>query len=113
MRSRLSAETKLWTVAERGRYRREGIVLKNAPWTPEAKTERTMSESGRATLLRVFAAQGIPEAEYERRLKIIDYCLSSLVWEDQTQLREELFRTGKWNEACGRSETTFSYQQLE
>jgi hypothetical protein len=101
MRSKLSAETKLWVVGERGRYRREGIILKNAPWTPEAKQGRTMSENGRATMLRIFAIHRIPEAEHERRLEVVDYCLSSLVWEDQAQLRAELFRTGKWNEACG------------
>ena len=107
MQSKLSAETKLWIVSERGRYRREGIVLKNAPWTAEAKQERTMSENGRATLLRAFAAHGIPETEHERRLKVIDYCLSSLVCEYLAPFRVELFRTGKWNEACGRNEVAY------
>jgi hypothetical protein len=111
VRSKLSAETKLWVVSERGRYRREGIILKDAPWTPEAKQNQAMSENGRATLLRVLAAHGIPEIEHERRLKVMDYCLASLVWEDQAPLREELFRTGKWNAACGRSD--ISYQHVD
>jgi hypothetical protein len=108
MNSTLSAETKLWIVSERGRYRREGLILKCAPWTPEAKQRRTMSAGGRATLLRQFAAHGIPEAEHERRLQIIDRCLSSLVWEDQTPLRSELFRTGQWNQICDQSESSIT-----
>jgi hypothetical protein len=108
MKSTLSAVTKPWIVSERGRYRREGLILKDAPWTAAAKQRRTMSAGGRATLLRQFAAHGIPEAEHERRLQIIDRCLSSLVWEDQTPLRSELFRTGKWNEVCNRSELSIT-----
>jgi hypothetical protein len=77
----------------------------------DAKQQQTMSENGRATLIRIFAANGILEIEYERRLKVMDYCLSSLVWEDQAPLRVDLFRTGKWNEACGRSEV--SCQQVD
>jgi hypothetical protein len=108
MKSTLSAVTKLWIVSERGRYRREGLVLTDAPWTPEAKQRRTMSTGGRATLLRQFAAHGIPENEHERRLQIIDRCLSSLVWEDQIPLRSELFRTGQWNETCDPSESSIT-----